>query len=123
MGFPLAAHRCVIGHGLAHRHDVVSVDLFCRERSEDQSLGHRLRDSPDRSEHGHHRADHRPVRTQPIPSSVYNLLVIAVKRRLTPFRRTVSSTSTTCGLHCQQTARSRVSRRLSRPLLALFKEV
>lgn len=75
MGFSLAARCRVIGHGLAHRHDVVSSDLFRCERLEDQDLHHRLRDSPDRSEHGHHRADRRPVRTEPVPSGVYNIVV------------------------------------------------
>lgn len=84
MGFPLAAYCRGIGYGLAHRHDVVSSDMFCRERSADQNLHHCLRDSPDRSEHGHHRADRGPMRTEPIPSSVYNLLVIPTKPATDP---------------------------------------
>lgn len=83
MGFPLAAPRRVVGHDLAHRHDVVPSDLFRRERSKDPDLHHRLRDSPDHSEHGHHRADRRPVRTEPIPSGMYNMLVTAIKPQLT----------------------------------------
>lgn len=73
----LTRHRSGgIASGFPNGHDVVPVDVLRDQRSTDPGIHHHLCHHSDCGQHGHHRADHRAMRTKPLspgwwPSSLF----------------------------------------------------